>query len=112
MAFKIEVSTLLLVLDDYEGAEVRCKANISLGAMLALRELGNSEEGITEAYSQFAKDVLVSWDIEDDDGPVPLSAEGLMRLPTSLASAIMGAWGEQLTAVPPPSPPESEGGSM
>ena len=100
MAFKIEVSTLLLVLDDYEGAEVRCKANISLGAMLALRELGNSEEGITEAYSQFAKDVLVSWDIEDDAGVVPVTEEGMLRLPSSVAAAIMAAWGEQLTAVP------------
>ena len=31
MPYKIEKTTLKLVLDDYEGAEVVCRANISLG---------------------------------------------------------------------------------
>tara|TARA_R110000751_G_scaffold48895_13_gene108673 strand:+ start:1168 stop:1488 length:321 start_codon:yes stop_codon:yes gene_type:complete len=100
VAFKIEKSTLKLVLDDCEGAEVICKANISLGEMLSLRDLGSSEDGIREAYATFAKDVLISWDIEDDAGVVPVTEEGMLRLPSSVAAAIMAAWGEQLTAVP------------
>ena len=110
MAYTIEKSTLKLVLDDFEGAEVVCRANISLGEMLELRDLGASEDGIREAYGRFASDVLVSWNIEDEDGPVPVTADGLMRLPSSVAAAIMGAWGEQLTAVPTNSATGSNGG--
>ena len=100
MAYKVEKRFLKLVLDDCAGAEVMCRMNVSLGEMLALRDLSNSEDGVREAYTAFASDVLVSWDIEDEDGPVPATSEGLMRLPSGIASAIMAAWGEQLTAVP------------
>ena len=100
MAYKVEKKFLKLVLDDCDGAEVMCRMSISLGEMLALRDLSNSEDGVRDAYAKFAADVLVSWDIEDDDGPVPPTAEGFMRLPSGIASSIMAAWGEQLTAVP------------
>ena len=112
MPYKIEKTTLKLVLDDYEGAEVVCRANISLGEMLEMRDLGSSEDGIREAYGRFASDVLLSWDIENEDGPVPVTADGLMSLPSSVAAAIMAAWGEQLTAVPTkPSTVSSVGGT-
>ena len=112
MPYKIERATLKLVLDDYEGAEVVCRANISLGEMLEMRDLGSSEDGIREAYVRFASDVLLSWDIENEDGPVPVTADGLMSLPSAVAAAIMAAWGEQLTAVPTkPSTASSVGGT-
>lgn len=101
MVFRIQEDTITLILDDYSGAEVLCKANVSLGQMLSLRDLGSNEENLREAYETFASSVLISWNIEDDNGPVPATSDGLMQLPTGLASSILGAWGEQLTNPPP-----------
>ena len=100
MAYKIEQRTLRLVLDDYEGAEVTCRLSISLGQMLELQELGADSAGIRDAYQRFGTDVLIDWSISDDTGPIPASGEGMMRLPAALASAIMGAWGDQVASVP------------
>ncbi len=96
MSFKIETTTMTLILDDYDGAEVVCKSNVSLGDMLHLRDLGSTEEGLKDAYTNFAESVLISWNIEDESGAVPANAKGLMKLPTAMAAQILSTWGEQI----------------
>ena len=100
MAYKIEKKVLTLVLEDLGGADVVCRKSLSLGEMLAMRDLSVTEDGVREAYLRFATDVLVSWNIEDDDGRIPATFEGMLRIPSEIATAIMAAWGDQLTAVP------------
>jgi hypothetical protein len=100
VAYKIEAKRLKLILDDYEGAEVVCRLNISLGQMLELQEMGSDSSGIRAAYQRFGDDVLIEWSISDDQGPIPASGDGMLRLTSSLASTIMGAWGEQVASVP------------
>lgn len=61
--------------------------------------------GIRESYERFGREVLISWSVEGEDGtPLPADAAGMMMLTPDMASAIMGAWGQQIVAVPP-SPP-------
>ena len=102
MAYKIEARTLTLVLDDYEGAEVICRLNISLGELLALQAPSSSElDAIRESYERFGRDVLISWSVQDGSGaPIPADAQGMMMLTPTMASAIIGAWGQQITSVP------------
>ena len=102
MAYKIEARTLTLVLDDYEGAEVVCRLNISLGELLALQAPSSSElDAIRESYERFGRNVLIRWSVQDESGaPIPADAEGMMMLTPTMASAIMGAWGQQITSVP------------
>ena len=102
MAYKIEARTLTLVLDDYEGAEVVCRLNISLGELLALQAPASAEvNAIRESYERFGRDVLISWSVQDESGaPIPADAEGMMMLTPTMASAIMGAWGQQIISVP------------
>ena len=102
MPYKIEPRTLTLILDDYEGAEVVCRLNISLGDLLALQSPASSEIGaIRESYERFGRDILISWSIQDESGaPIPADAEGMMMLTPTMAATIMGAWGQQIVAVP------------
>ena len=106
MAYKIEPRKLTLVLDDYDGAEVVCRLSISLGEMLDMQAASTADaSGIRESYERFGREVLISWSIEGEDGePLPANAEGMMRLTPDMASAIMGAWGQQIVAVPPKPP--------
>ena len=106
MPYKIEARTLTLILDDYEGAEVVCRLSISLGEMLDMQAASTADAGgIRESYERFGRDVLISWELEGEDGkPIPASAEGMMMLTPDMASAIMAGWGQQIVSVPP-SPP-------
>lgn len=106
MPYKIEPRTLTLVLDDYQGAEVVCRLSISLGEMLDMQAASTADaNGIRESYERFGREVLISWSVEGEDGtPLPADAAGMMMLTPDMASAIMGAWGQQIVAVPP-SPP-------
>ena len=79
MAYKIEAKRLKLILDDYEGAEVVCRLNISLGQMLELQEMGSDSSGIRAAYQRFGDDVLIEWSISDDQGPIPPTGEAHPR---------------------------------
>jgi hypothetical protein len=106
VAYKIEPRKLTLVLDDYDGAEVVCRLSISLGEMLDMQAAATADaSGIRESYERFGREVLISWSVEGEDGePLPANAEGMMRLTPDMASAIMGAWGQQIVAVPPKPP--------
>ena len=106
MAYKIGPRKLTLVLDDYDWAEVVCRLSISLGEMLDMQAASTADaSGIRESYERFGREVLISWSVEGEDGePLPANAEGMMRLTPDMASAIMGAWGQQIVAVPPKPP--------
>lgn len=49
--------------------------------------------------------VLVSWDLEDDQGPIPATAEGMKRVPIGMFGPLMEALQEAMT----PSEDEKKG---
>ncbi len=55
--------------------------------------------------------LLVSWNLEeDDDSPVPMTAEALAGLELGFLMKVLNAWAEAVTAVAPPLPAGSANG--
>lgn len=50
-------------------------------------------------YAVFVDEAQPTWDIVDHRGPVPATANGMLRLPVSLATAVIEAWTETFNAV-------------
>ena len=77
----------------YHGAEARIR-HMSLGEWEAVIE---SDED--NALAEFGKR-LVSWNLtDDDDQPIPATAEGLRQVDTSLVTALKNAWLQSIAGV-------------
>lgn len=103
------------------GLEVVMKS-LSTGDLLKVGRgsvrLGEDEDGtdsvkraeeVTQMFSIMARS-LVSWNLEDDDGPVPATLDGLMDQDLDLVLPLIQAWTGAMASVPPPSLPASNGG--
>lgn len=109
MAYKIG-RTYRLEFDGKPGLWVRAKAP-SIGDLLRLVEeidvdkalAGNIDVAAAGQLLEWAGRYLVEWSVEDDDGPVPADAAGMMRLDTPDAMAIVKAWMDSLMNVDPTS---------
>jgi hypothetical protein len=78
---------------EHHGAEARAR-RMSLGEWEAVIE---SDED--NALAEFAKR-LVSWNLtDDDDQPIPATAEGLRQVDTSLVTALKTAWLQSIVGV-------------
>ena len=68
---------------DFDGAVIRCRLDISLETLFEFERIAGADvESARAVYEKFADEVLVSWNLEQDDGtPVPASAAGLMAQP-------------------------------
>lgn len=74
----------------------------------ATEEAGASGEAMAQLTAIVAE-LVVSWDLEDDAGPLPITAEAIMGLPVSFVSALIGAVME--AAVVPPTNGGASGGT-
>jgi hypothetical protein len=87
---------------EHHGAEARAR-RMSFGEWEAIME--SDEQNAMEEF----KKRLVSWNLtDDDDQPIPATAEGLRQVDTSLVTALKDAWVQALTGVHDADPlPES-----
>lgn len=107
MGFKVNQTTLKLVFDDpeLEGLVVRMRAG-TVGDRMRLNELGTNEE-IVEFYAG----LLVGWNAEDNDGPLPMTPDGVKRIDHQTFLAIQRAWTNVRQTIPAPLEPPSSAGA-
>ena len=118
---RVPKRTARLIFDgEYEGIEVVVRLDLSIDYLLRFTGPGNGygpESSYPEAtamhlYKDFARAVLVEWNLEDDQGqPIPADEAGMGMVPPAFASFLITKWGE--AAVNPPAPLSgiSNGGS-
>lgn len=96
---KIPTIHTLTEFEGNEGLIVRMKG-MSFGKirrlMSALSEDTNDQDSM-EAIAKHVVDSLVSWNLEDDNGPVPETLEGLDSLDFDLVLDIVNAWLAKMT---------------
>jgi hypothetical protein len=96
MGYKGTPRTVLIVFangHEHHGAEARAR-RMSLGEWEAVIE---SDED--NALEEFTKR-LVSWNLtDDDDQPIPPTAEGIRQVDTSLVRALKDAWLQSIAGV-------------
>jgi hypothetical protein len=94
-----------------EGAEVMVRINVSVADVLALQEMSMSQEPQDQiaTLKLFGEKMLVSWNLEDENGPIPLD---MTRIPAEEAALIISGWVEALGKVPGPLVPKSPDGDM
>lgn len=105
MGFKVSLRTLVLQFENEElaGLEVRARS-LSIGRLLEVGRLkdqvkeSTADGALTELFKAFEQS-LVSWNLEDEAGPVAQTVDGLMSLDTSLALMIVVTWFDSISAV-------------
>lgn len=113
--YKREKPLYKLVFEDeqFDGLEIMAKS-LPLGEFLELQKLQARAVDDPDAGEQVIRrlsDVLVSWNLEDDDGqPVPATFDGLASQDFPFVLAIFQAWQEAVSSVPNRSPGGSNGG--
>lgn len=126
MRFNPFAETVLTFEDTrFAGAEVRVRVDFPNEDHYALfvdaydreafeaEKTGNAlvDQSILERYVNTAiwrrigERVLIAWNLDDEDGPIPADAEGMRRIPPALANLIHERWRQ---AVWNPSAPLSE----
>lgn len=114
MGFKVgKVYKLTFEDERFEGLEVRVKS-MPLGKFIEIASLidegGFTGETAPEVFARFSK-VLVSWNAEDDEGPLPMTAEGLLRLDIVEARTIIEGWRDAITGATGPLDQSSSDGA-
>jgi len=112
--YKRKAPVAVLLFDDYEGLEVRAKAP-AMGALLGLADLAEAADADARAARKLLEEFagyLVSWTVEDDDGPVPATLDGLLSLDTPFVLQVVKAWIDGLAGVDPTSPARSPAGGI
>ena len=105
MGFKLERRTAKITFPDnheYAGLEMECKLDVDLQTFLEIQAMAESAtpDGNAGVYTKFGEDILVNWNLEDEDGtPVSACGSGFLTLPPNVAGAIITAWTEELTTV-------------
>lgn len=76
---------------DYDGISVVLNLNIPLGFWVDLTAEGLETD--LAAQAEFIVTIVKSWDLEDDEGPIPVTPEGVRRLDDlGFVAALFNAW--------------------
>lgn len=59
-------------------------------------------QAVFDAKLQLMADRLVSWDLEDEQGPIPTTLDGIKRLEVGVAVQLQQAWGAAIATAPAP----------
>lgn len=102
MGFNVrKVYRLVFADPDYDGFEVRAHS-VSVDTFLRITQLANDSKdddpGHLELFALVGA-ALVSWNAEDDDGPIPATAEGFRRLDIDLAFTLIRTWMDAIGGV-------------
>lgn len=113
MGWERKDKTLRLVFEDpeYEGLEVVTR-RVPLETFLRLARLQDSS-GIDEVaglINDFAEAALVSWNLEQNGEPIPVTAEAFRSQDFEFAMVIIRAWLNAVAAVPVPLDKPSQNG--
>lgn len=94
--------------DDMNGLEVRARS-VPLGQFFHLAKLlskgltlGDVDQ-VSELFSGFA-DALVDWNLENEDGPVPATLDGLYAQDIDFVLPVIEAWIDAVGGGPNPNP--------
>ncbi|MGW9058915.1 hypothetical protein [Streptomyces sp. NPDC055733] len=96
---------------DYEGLEASMRA-VTVGEELELHALRSKEGGGRDVFTLLTN-LLVSWNVEDDQGnPVPCTFEGVCTQDSEMVMAILDAGQTAAAGVPDPLPQSSPAGEQ
>lgn len=121
MGFAVEsdVYKLIFVEPEFEGLEVRARS-VSIRDLVRISALSDVKvspflpqeewDKVREIAEIFAK-AIVSWNLEIDGEPVPVSADGLLSLPLKTFWKIQASWVIAIAGVSDPLPEDSNGGN-
>jgi hypothetical protein len=114
------LTTLVIDEGEYAGVEAVVRLAGKLGPYWAVKRLMRRDPDeiatemdarLQELYELAARDILVSWNVNDHTGPVPVTADGLARVDAGLVGQLIGLWGITTEQVPPPLGPPSPDGA-
>ena len=105
MGFVIPVKEIVLEFEgEFEAAHVVCRGSVPISTFLTFQ---NIEEDLETGFRNFADNVLIRWDLEDEHGEIPATGDGMMRLPPDLATVILSSWSDATANPQNGSEPES-----
>lgn len=85
----------------FDGAEVVLSLKVPMGAFLEAQTMRDT--GDAKALFAFLASVLKEWNLEDGDGPIPATYDGLMRIDDAgFITALMDGWTRAVASVPDP----------
>ena len=101
MGFRIATRATLVFKDSvWDGAEVVCRLNAPLGAVLGMTVSGAPER---EGLLVWAREAIIEWNLEDPDGkPMAATAEAFAELPSGFQLRLYSTWLRLATGVPDP----------
>jgi hypothetical protein len=95
---------------EYDGAHVRMRG-VTVGEEMHINELrANNDRGAVQELFKAVVGLLVDWDIEDDNGPVPTTFEGVSSQDSTFIGAVLNAFFAAASGVPAPLPEGSHSG--
>lgn len=98
----------------YHGLQARTRP-ATLGAVIEMEryaETERAERSLIDIFRPFA-DVLVWWNVEDDDGtPVPATLDGMLTQDSEMMAELVHAWQRATTRVSAPKEQKSTDGSQ
>lgn len=97
---------------EYHGLQIRTRP-VALGAMLEIVERSDDDKtALRELFQRFA-DVLVWWNLEDDNGaPIPATFEGMETADVDMLTDVIKAWQTLVVGVSGPKEQPSSAGSQ
>lgn len=124
MGFVLPERRETLVFDegDYAGAEVVVRMPRNAGLVWQVQRLIDKPDGETadekreraaELYGVLASEIVVSWNIEDHRGPIPLTADAISKVDAAFLGELLNLWFLTTTQVSPPKgkPSTASGGA-
>ena len=113
--FQITKKTALIEFEEgheYYGLSVLTSLDVSMEVLFSLDKIGDKGSANAELLSNFGDQVLIEWNLTDsNDEPIPATGAGFMKVPLSLAAALMRYWSTAATDVPGPLDRPSRNGS-
>jgi len=82
----------------FEGAEIRARLDVDIATFLELQKLGEgaSTEETREGFSKFGDDIILEWNLADEDAhSIPSTGDGFLSLPPNICTAIISSWAEE-----------------
>lgn len=96
---------------DWEGMRVVVDLSTPLSVYYVIGDASETQN-IRQVFETFAERVLVEWNLEDAEGPIPPSSEGMARALPNQARAIIEAWMGLVADVPGPLEQPSSNGNI
>jgi hypothetical protein len=103
--YRVPRRTALVEFDEaheYYGAEIVLRLDVPIGVMLEFQRAATDEGQAETVIRRFGDDIVLEWNLEDDEGPVPATGDGLMMQSFAFANMLLSKWVEVATQVPGP----------